>query len=1170
MPCTPCGDGRWKWGERGDCRYPSREACQEAHPEPHASADGWRAAHRARVERLEAEATGVILDALSPIMAGIAARFAVASVTAAAGDSAEARASLDDLAAIDLQWRAAVHDQVLPWFAQVYSAGADAAVDQVLGLGIAVLDVEPDLLNAAAADYLAGVENRFYPLGEAAWGAARDQLVEGFREGEGVDALRARIMDVTDLTSRQAEALARTEVIAASNMGAEARVDLMGDQAPPYRQWLSTRDGRTRMTHRVADGQVVARGETFTVGGWPLRVPGDPAGPPSEVVNCRCTVLFTDQAEPLVVAGRQEGGIVDDVADEPLAAAAWRHAAARIVTAGLEDTDENVARLMVASAARYRADEPLAAAAWVEGPPQVDSTTGEPHTGAMIALVPTEADAERLALDGGAERGHEPVEALHLTLAYLGDGDAVPPAAWDAMLAAAEGIAANLPPVTANVFGASLWNPLGEASLVLSVGDDRENDSRPLEAVHGSARAIVAAGQDATGDAWAPPENHSPWVAHVCLSYDPDPAGSFREVAAAASGPITFDRLRLARQAEAFDFPLGASAEEDTDMERMTRDDLVAAIADGFDAALVRAGLGPAAAVEEPEPRTVGDPEPEVEPEEDRIPEGPPAQPGEHLRTVMHRQGQPTGQRGSGRVFTNMTYREPPFAYHVQVDSHAHGGAPRVVQVGLVTRVVQTDDADYGFVRLDLDDPEARDHARRAVAGFDRWVSIGADETNATTTLVWPPPGDDAVAVDPDAEPVEVDPSAEVREVMVQPLRVEIDGAHVAELTAVSMPAQADAFLEPTAELVELLGGTGAAVIDLVASGRLPGASVADHAMAAATRYRLATGGTVRHPERLRAAESGHELILPGDGQSLRQVLNDARAHAGGCGCGGTCGGCGTVDSGPTSGVVSHAHVSGTASATEGDGPGAPLPPALVAAAATITLRDLPPAAWYEEPEEAPAALTITDEGRVYGLVAPFGTGHRAYVAAGRQRRTAPRGRVDYARFMGAWAVTAEGRVPAGALTIGCGHAPEIRHDHATAREHYDNSCSLFATVAVGESDRLGGVWMAGAVLPGVSADTVARALACRCSGDWQSHPDKPGWSEFVAALLVPVPGFARAHAAASYGPDGALVASAVPVVHRATAAEDAARARARAISQLATAAGRTPAVRVLDALGRS
>jgi len=1270
----------------------------------------WRAAHRARVEALEAEATSVMLDALGPIMAGVASRFAVAAVTAAGGEEAQARASLDDLSAIDVQWRAAVHDEVLPWFAHVYETGGQAAVEQVLGLGIAVLDVDDALMNHAAATYLQGVENRFYPLGEEAWGKARAELVEGFSEGEGVSALRARIRDVTDLTARQAETLARTEVIAASNMGAQARIDLMGDSAPPYRQWLSTMDNRTRPTHRAADGQVQPRGTAFDVGGSALMVPGDPDGPAREVVNClvgstrvqwpglraatarrydgelfrirfasgdeltgtpnhpiltvagwrtlgalqvgddcvrgvlrgeltgqpheqdpppeiaevyelaalagspqrvagapvdfhgdgayghvdvvpvsgslgvdvqaatpeqvdqfgltvahaaaaadrggdgacfrswapgagwdegappgrvgglrqcqalgrpesihtqllgltaranrkaklleapdddrsgdpevgghsrhgvalfvaptqvvevevlpgghevynldtgagwyiannlvtgncRCTVIFTESADPLLAEGRQQGGIVDDVATEPLAAAA------------------------------------------VSGPPQVDTTTGEPHTGAMVALVP--ADPEAWAVAQG-----EPPEAIHLTLAYLGDGAEIPDATFDALLAQAEQLAADRPPVEANVFGAAVWNMSGpESCLVLSVG------GADLEPLHAATWVTVQRAGVANGEAglWMPPEQHSPWVAHVCLSYQPDPAGTVQQVAQQFEGPITFDRLRVTRGAEAYDFTLaGALPEEDIDMDSA---DLAAMI----DAAFVRHGL--TAAVEPGAPAS-GDPASASAETDD----GPPAQPGEHLRAIMHRQGVATGLRDSGRVFTNMTYREPPFAYHSQVNSSAHGGTPRVVPVGLVTRIVETPTADYGFVRLDLDNPDAMEHARRAVAGFDRWVSIGGDETAPKVTLVWPAPGE---AADP---MLEIDPDSPFEEVLLEPEKVILDGVNVAELTSVSTPAQADAVLEPTAELVAMFADAAPAPAEL------PAGEVV-----------LATGGL------LPPAVAAHVRI--GEG----------------CGCGGSCGGCGQ-----------DRHVEEVMAGAQAA--------ALTAAAYAITLTDLPPAFWFQEPTdvEITSALSITDEGRLYGLVAPFGTNHRAYAKAGRTQ-FAPEGNVDYARFMGKWAVAAEGPVPAGPVTMGCGHATMARNSHETAPEYYDNSCSVFGMVAVGESKRLGGVWMAGHVLPGTSAATIARALACTCSGDWQSHPDRSGWQELVAALLVPVPGFAMPHASTSYRGD-ALVASAVPVMHVATAEADAARLRALTISRLAASVGRTPAARVLAAARR-
>jgi hypothetical protein len=30
MPCTECKDGKYKWGETGDCKYDSIEECEAA------------------------------------------------------------------------------------------------------------------------------------------------------------------------------------------------------------------------------------------------------------------------------------------------------------------------------------------------------------------------------------------------------------------------------------------------------------------------------------------------------------------------------------------------------------------------------------------------------------------------------------------------------------------------------------------------------------------------------------------------------------------------------------------------------------------------------------------------------------------------------------------------------------------------------------------------------------------------------------------------------------------------------------------------------------------------------------------------------------------------------------------------------------------------------------
>jgi hypothetical protein len=181
----------------------------------------------------------------------------------------------------------------------------------------------------------------------------------------------------------------------------------------------------------------------------------------------------------------------------------------------------------------------------------------------------------------------------------------------------------------------------------------------------------------------------------------------------------------------------------------------------------------------------------------------------------------------------------------------------------------------------------------------------------------------------------------------------------------------------------------------------------------------------------------------------------------------------------------------------------------VTASAYTITIPDLPPADWFDEPKEAPeiGAITVTDDGRFFGYLAPKQVAHRGY----RDKRvTVPTGNVDYGIWMNRATMVDDGtggyaKIATGPITMDCGHAP-MGPKGSARREHYDNACSVVATARVGENSR--GVWISGALIPGVNADQVARMMACQLSGDWGPHREKPGKRELAAALLVPVPGF--------------------------------------------------------------
>jgi SPP1 gp7 family putative phage head morphogenesis protein len=115
----------------------------------------------------------------------------------------------------------------------------------------------------------------------------RKTLKEAIEKGESMEDVEKRIANVFDIaTSSRTEMIARTEVISASNAGAEMAYEQSG--VVEKKQWLAAQDDRVRESHAAIDGEVVGLNEHFSNG---LAFPGDPSGPPEEVIQCRCTLI---------------------------------------------------------------------------------------------------------------------------------------------------------------------------------------------------------------------------------------------------------------------------------------------------------------------------------------------------------------------------------------------------------------------------------------------------------------------------------------------------------------------------------------------------------------------------------------------------------------------------------------------------------------------------------------------------------------------------------------------------------------------------------------------------------------------------------------------------------------------------------------------------------------
>lgn len=151
----------------------------------------------------------------------------------------------------------------------------------------------------------------------------------------------------------------------------------------------------------------------------------------------------------------------------------------------------------------------------------------EPWTGAVVVLLPTADDAERLALNDA-----EPADRLHVTLAWLGDTDDGPAPAveFDEAVAQVTEAVAGTGPVEADAFAWAVFNP-----------DSDERDPATVVLVQSDGVADV---HDAVRGAVDDASSFPVWFPHLTLGYEL-PALTDEQVTA-RMGTVRFDRVRVA------------------------------------------------------------------------------------------------------------------------------------------------------------------------------------------------------------------------------------------------------------------------------------------------------------------------------------------------------------------------------------------------------------------------------------------------------------------------------------------------------------------------------------------------------------------------------------------------------------------------------------------------
>lgn len=1041
--------------------------------------------------------------------------------------------SVNDINSIKTLWEAVVDGKLLAVIAAALFSSSGAVSDSInRAVGREVSD--PIGEGTVAELMMKNARNQLVNIGDDLWSEARDSLTEGLQEGESIPDLTSRVMDAVEVAQPRAEVIARTEILRASNAGS---IETMrASELVAAKTWLATPDARTRPSHRAADGQTVPIDEPFILGGdgdaeggvaagVALDHPGDPLGPPGETIQCRCTMLYE-------VADVE----LDDVEDEPVTAA---------------------------------------------------SDQGYSDSG-MVALIPSAADAERLALEEG-----EAPEQLHLTLAYLGEIGEWTGDDRDALVAAVEQLASELQPFEANAFGVSHWNPTGDnPSWVLSVGggDLAETHALTWDALDTADIPKLAA-------------QHAPWVAHVCLAYSSEIG--VLEAALGSLGDIEFDRIRFAFGDDVFDFPLGGTLTSSTHMEastmpwhieknhegcsgdepwavvksendevegcHATRDealDQLAALNASEEDAAAEADCPPG---HKPGPdgecvpdneassrtrkakdrrsRSFAKDDEECPPGQHRMPDGE-CMPDEDMEESSSGEVRATGVAtregewtGDGRQFADGSLEWPdPATTSIPLQwqkETSHGGINDVtVNVGWLTSLERVDGGQISYEAvIDTDSADGLEAARFVAKRGQFGVSIVADDPEqAEVEFVYPEECNEG----------KIDEGDDIDEIPMSCFMPNViyHSGRIRALTLVDVPAFADAYIEiPDSDAVvaSVLGGFGAvAVHETDTTDAEWDASAQETKLDSPMSLDVARGVYAWIDDEQIEDE---QIVKEGCKFPHHEVNEDGTAgpaNLAACSAGiGALNGAReepTIPAEDFQGVYDHLAAHLTDAGQEPPEPQFETSGALMAASYSIEIPDLPPVEWFNEPESLPevGAIKITDEGRVYGLLAPRGVAHRSFQD---RKVTVPMGNVDYSRWMNRETLVAGGkRIIAGPVTMNCGHASTAEHvSSQNSRDHYDNSCSIFATVRIGENRD--GVWVAGALLPGVTAQQIAAAMACQLSGDWRPHSDKPGKREMCGALLVPVPGFPKANSAQAsiLIENGQLVAAAAPVTWEVT-----------------------------------
>ena len=168
----------------------------------------------------------------------------------------------------------------------------ESAVDGVGGYSFTLVDADT-VRNFAVTDTSLLPYKEIDPKKDIPWNMKKinAETLQGILQGESMDKIAKRIMNVQEMNKTQAIRSARTIVTGAENKGRQDSYKRAEkDGIVMKREWIATNDSRTRHWHAELDGVEVDVDEPWVNEFGEIMFPGDPSADPANTYNCRCSM----------------------------------------------------------------------------------------------------------------------------------------------------------------------------------------------------------------------------------------------------------------------------------------------------------------------------------------------------------------------------------------------------------------------------------------------------------------------------------------------------------------------------------------------------------------------------------------------------------------------------------------------------------------------------------------------------------------------------------------------------------------------------------------------------------------------------------------------------------------------------------------------------------------